>query len=344
LAASTITRDTWTNDSGSAASPAGDGTTINNAALQNNVYARIDAMFSGAGAYATLTFGGLIAAEGFGLHTFSAGGTGEQSIRVRNTTAGTTNKTSVVLGNNSTATLAYIQVFSSTYTTSGPSIASGALFGCEGAGGMALVANHVSGVIGFYTGGTTLRGTIDASGLFSWVTPGIHNFAASTPVSLYVNCSAAGAGNYGSVGAENNASEILQLRAHSTTFSTLNYAVQGAGLIDCSLANGLHSAAYVQHAWWERAGSTQMAALTSTLTADNGLFLKNGLSLHVGSISRVGRSTTNPTNVINMYPGTVPAGTMAGGLQIYAKDSGGGLIKLYYMDSGGTERLINTTP
>jgi len=76
----------------------------------------------------------------------------------------------------------------------------------------------------------------------------------------------------------------------------------------------------------------------NSLVADNGAFLSNGFSLHVGSATRVGRTSVNPTNVINFYPGTLPAGTMAGGLQVYAKDSGAGLIRLYYMDSGGTER------
>lgn len=58
--ASTITRDTWTNDTGTAAAPNLDGTVINNAALQNNVYARVDEMFAGAGAYATCDFGGSV--------------------------------------------------------------------------------------------------------------------------------------------------------------------------------------------------------------------------------------------------------------------------------------------
>lgn len=64
MAASTITRDTWTNDTGTAASPNADGTVLNNTVLQNNIYARIDEMFSGAGSYTTLRFGGLVSVEG----------------------------------------------------------------------------------------------------------------------------------------------------------------------------------------------------------------------------------------------------------------------------------------
>jgi hypothetical protein len=71
MAASTITRDTWTNDTGTAAAPNLDGTVINNAALQNNVYARIDELFSGAGSYTTLTLGGSLSVEA-GKITFPA--------------------------------------------------------------------------------------------------------------------------------------------------------------------------------------------------------------------------------------------------------------------------------
>ena len=60
MAASTITRDTWTNDTGTAAAPNADGTVINNNALQNNIYARIDEMFAGAGAYAIFEFGAAV--------------------------------------------------------------------------------------------------------------------------------------------------------------------------------------------------------------------------------------------------------------------------------------------
>jgi hypothetical protein len=71
MAASTITRDTWTNDTGTAANPNADGTVINNAALQNNIYARVDELFSGAGSYVTLTLGGKLSVEG-GQITFPA--------------------------------------------------------------------------------------------------------------------------------------------------------------------------------------------------------------------------------------------------------------------------------
>jgi hypothetical protein len=59
--ASTVTRFTWTNDSGTPAAPVGDGTTINNAQQQASFDA-VDQLFSGAGAYSTFTLGDLLAA------------------------------------------------------------------------------------------------------------------------------------------------------------------------------------------------------------------------------------------------------------------------------------------
>lgn len=54
MAASTVSRSTWTDDDGSGTT----GTIIGNARLQADVYDVIDQVFSGAGAYATLELGG----------------------------------------------------------------------------------------------------------------------------------------------------------------------------------------------------------------------------------------------------------------------------------------------
>ena len=62
MAASTVTRSTWTDDSGDGIS----GSIVNNAELQK-IYAAIDQMLSGTGLYATLSFGGVARIEGKGL-------------------------------------------------------------------------------------------------------------------------------------------------------------------------------------------------------------------------------------------------------------------------------------
>jgi hypothetical protein len=163
MAASTITRDTWTNDTGSAATPNADGTVLNNAALQNNIYARIDQMFAGTGAYATWTLGGKLAVEGFGSHNFSAGGTGANIIQVKNTTAGTANSAYVQVEADVADSL-YLRAYSSTWSTTGPHVASGASLYNAVSGGISIGATHASGVIRFYTGGSTERMRILASG------------------------------------------------------------------------------------------------------------------------------------------------------------------------------------
>ena len=150
MAASTITRDTWTDDTGTPAAPNADGTLINNSVLQNHIYARIDAMFAGAGAYVTFTVGGRIAAEGFGTHSFSAGGAGENRILLRNTNAGTGNFAGVNVQADGASVVA-LQQFSTTFTTSGSAVADGGLVIGTGAGGLNLSAAHASGVLRFFT-------------------------------------------------------------------------------------------------------------------------------------------------------------------------------------------------
>lgn len=160
MAASTIVRDTWTNDTGSAAVPVGDGTLLNNNALQNNVYGRLDAMFAGAGAYATFTLGGKLAVEGFGSHTFSAGGAGGNTLTVGNTTAGTGNYARLILTND-VDTLGRLTAYSSTFTTSGSASANATVLHSQGRLNLNAGPLVSANVIGLYTGDVE-RARIDA--------------------------------------------------------------------------------------------------------------------------------------------------------------------------------------
>jgi hypothetical protein len=144
----------------------GDGTLIGNTQLQNHIYARIDEMFAGAGAYATLTLGGLFAVEGFGTHAFSAGGSGANILRVRNTSAGATNLAELQMGNDGSASAGRTGHTSSTYTTSAPYIQDALYVVGERTGGVSIAAVHASGIWRLYTGGTTERARVDASGNF----------------------------------------------------------------------------------------------------------------------------------------------------------------------------------
>lgn len=165
MAASTITRATWTNDSGTPAVPVGDGTVLNNTRLQNDIYAKIDEMFAGAGSYATFSLGGKFAVEGFGTSTFSAGGTGANAVKVRNTTAGTGNYALLSIGNDVDPDAFWIRMHASTFTTSGVYSQAGVTLQSWYAGGMNLVCSDASGVIKLYTGGTTERARLTAAGM-----------------------------------------------------------------------------------------------------------------------------------------------------------------------------------
>ena len=156
MAASTITRDAWTNDTGSAASPNADGTVLNNTVLQNNVYARVDELLAGAGSYATLTVGGKFAVEGTGdpCVTISGGVTAGNVLLVRNTTAGTSNFARVSVGNDTSTTRTMLTSLSSTWTTSIHNVQDGSVLLGTGAGGLSIATNHASGAIRFYGGST----------------------------------------------------------------------------------------------------------------------------------------------------------------------------------------------
>lgn len=77
----------------------------------------------------------------------------------------------------------------------------------------------------------------------------------------------------------------------------------------------------------------------SVLRAVSNSFIGNGAHLSVGTSTYTGRATTNPTNAVNIYPGTVPVGNTGVNpfVTLYTKDAGAGVYKLYYMDSAGTE-------
>jgi hypothetical protein len=124
--------------------------------------ANVLALVSG-GVTTSLT-SGVLSVGGFGIHTFSAGGTGPNAIRLRNSTAGTGNYAEITVGNDSSAVRSYWEMFSTTYTPTGPTLADGMLLEADGAGGISIVAGHASGALRFYSGGSTLRSSFLSGG------------------------------------------------------------------------------------------------------------------------------------------------------------------------------------
>ncbi len=118
---------------------------------------------------------------GFGVHTFSAGGTGGNYISLRNTSAGTGNHVFLGVGNDTTAFMGGLYATASNYTPSTIFPQDGVAVYCTNAGGLSVGATHASGAIRFYSGGSTLRGQFVASGSLQLVTALVVN-QGGTPV------------------------------------------------------------------------------------------------------------------------------------------------------------------
>jgi hypothetical protein len=95
----------------------------------------------------------ILAITGFGTHSISAGGTGNQALLVTNTSSGTTN--AALLRATAGTTVGQLISFSQGYTTGSYDVQASAAFTSNGAGGISIAATDAAGVVRFYTGGTT---------------------------------------------------------------------------------------------------------------------------------------------------------------------------------------------
>jgi hypothetical protein len=161
MPATSVSGPAWTDDTGTAANPNLDGTVINNA-RRLEIYTAFNNAFA-----ADFTFGGDLAVEGFGTHSFSASGTGGNILLIRNTSAGTTNFGELQVGNNGSADAGKLRHTSSTFTATGIYPQDGFILEGERAGGLVLAATHASGTMKFYAGGTTLVATLGTALTFS---------------------------------------------------------------------------------------------------------------------------------------------------------------------------------
>lgn len=133
-----------------------------------------------------LTVDDLISITGFGQHEITAGGTGTNVLRIRNSTAGTGNIAALYLDNDVGLSRGQLTYYSSTYTTSTYAVASGIALTNGDTGGVSIGALSASGSVRFYAGGTTLRAQITSTGLLE------HNSAfglsgINTPAQIAAN-------------------------------------------------------------------------------------------------------------------------------------------------------------
>lgn len=101
-------------------------------------------------------------------NVFSTSVNGGVAVQIRNTSAGAAATTYVSVGNDSTATLGYMETFSSGFTETGAYTRNALLLESSGAGGLNLSASHASGPIRFFAGGTTEQIKINTSGQFEF--------------------------------------------------------------------------------------------------------------------------------------------------------------------------------
>jgi len=152
--ATTITRPTRTDDTGTPATPNNDGDIVDASTL-TTLEDNIDGMWSGA----TQVFGGTVEADGFGVHDFNTGGTGANALLVGNPTSGTGNSAELRLGTNTNADVARVRALSSAYTTAAPYTADGLAMVADQAGGIDIAATEASADIRLAANGSTKLAT-----------------------------------------------------------------------------------------------------------------------------------------------------------------------------------------
>jgi hypothetical protein len=152
----TIVRTDWLDDDGTGTT----GTVINNA-WKTELYNQIDgalakvAQLAGANTFTgNQTINGTFSVVAFGTHSFSASGSGEQALVLRNTAAGGAAVTTFYLANDARAYTCAMQTFSSTYVpAAGYQRADGTTISQAGAGGLIFACVNASGPMEFWTSG-----------------------------------------------------------------------------------------------------------------------------------------------------------------------------------------------
>jgi hypothetical protein len=135
---------------------------------------------TGATTLSTVNMTGLLTVSGFGTSSFSAGGTGDNAVTIRNTTAGTTNTAYFAMGNDVSAGVLELYATSSTYTTAAPYYQDGVTLRSSRVGGLSIACTNASGAIRFYTGGSTEQWTINSGGDFLPSVTATHDIGTTT--------------------------------------------------------------------------------------------------------------------------------------------------------------------
>jgi hypothetical protein len=137
------------------------------------------------------TFDGIITVNGFGVHSFTTGGTGTNRLLIENTTSGAANSASLRITAGTSGF--FIHTFSQGYTPSGSEFASGTEILVTTSGGLAIRAS--AGTVKIYgtatlaatfaAAGVTIPGTLDVTGITTFTAaPVFSSGTASQTVEL----------------------------------------------------------------------------------------------------------------------------------------------------------------
>lgn len=291
MAATTITRTAMTDGSS--------GTLIDNA-WKSSLYDQIDGLFTSA-----FTFGDTVSAEGLGTHTFSAGGSGGNILLLRNSTGGTGNFAAVHLGTDTDADAVRLEAYTSTHTETGAIKQDGAALRSIQDGGVSIAAEHASGTVRQYAGGTAKSSTFDGN---------THVVAGALAGTYGLNGIIQGSIDTGTDGTPANTTEttLKSFSLPAGTLATDNQAIRIRAW-GTTAANGNTKTIRLKF------GSTTLVAPTSAM--NDGKWLIEGVVFRTGATSQdavagVIASTAASGALGSTANVTTPAETLSGAVTV----------------------------
>ena len=256
-----------------------------------------------------LTVQGTVTSLGFGTHSFGAGGAGFNVLRVQNTNDGAGNGSWISVGNNTYPDIGAFNAFASSYASSGPFIANSVAMRSLGPGGLSITAENSTGIIRFFSGGTTERARLDAGGRFTVSGFGTHGFVTNGSGTnlLRIQNTDGGGVSAASISVGN---DVMPDMGVFNAFSS-GYASSGP-----FLANGVAF----------RALNSGGLSISSEHAAGAVRFYSGGTTerMRLDPAGNLGIGTNNPTSKLHVAGAALVSGDMTVNGSIGVKYSGGG--------------------
>lgn len=165
-----------------------------------------------------------------GAQTFGATVNGENTLALVNSNVGNAAGTGLVLGNNTSASIASLKVYGTGFSSSGLAAASRLVLTNSGVGGTTIAATDAStGFLRFYAGGTTERFGINQNG--DWLTGASEHIMDSVGTPVITS----GFGGGGSTIAGNDSVFVVTPAASANTGGVVTFGHTFANAAVCSV-------------------------------------------------------------------------------------------------------------